>query len=108
MILEGNMDSGTFMETIREPADKKRLREALAAYSHNAWAGYMEYFLGICYAGGDAVLQCPNWAATRCRRQIDTPYSELSDDEQDSDRAEADKMISIVNRHLDSLNQDNV
>ncbi len=62
-------------------------REALAAYAHEAWSGWVRYMLD-------------NWTPdnlARWRRQMDTPYSELFDDEKTSDRAEADKILAVMN-----------
>jgi len=42
----------------------------------------------------------PESYAIRWRRQMATPYSELSDAEKDSDRKEADKFIALLSEHL--------
>jgi hypothetical protein len=59
------------------------LREELAALEHEQWAHWTKYMLDN--------LTEENIA--RWRKQIDTPYSELSEKEKDSDRVWADKVI---------------
>lgn len=62
------------------------LREQIAALSHEQWAGWTEWMLHR--------LTPENIA--RWRRQINTPYSELSEEEKDSDRIEADKILALI------------
>ncbi len=38
----------------------------------------------------------PPWAVERWLRQAKTPYSELSETEKDSDRAEADRFLELL------------
>jgi hypothetical protein len=38
----------------------------------------------------------PIWAVERWKRQMETPYTDLSEGEKESDRAEADKMLEIL------------
>ena len=76
------------------------LREALAEYAHAAWSGWMDYMFEM--SGGahlDGTLAVPADLTERWKRQMTTPYSELSAGEKDSDRDEADKMLAIVGTH---------
>lgn len=72
------------------------LREALADYAHVAWAGWMQYLLrfGEQHADGSFTIQADKVA--RWKRQMQTAYSMLSEAEKDSDRTEADVMLSIM------------
>jgi len=66
------------------------IREQLADYAHDAWSGWMRYLFD-------------NWNQTnidRWRRQMTTPYAELSEKEKESDRKEADRIMEIVNKEL--------
>lgn len=85
------------------------LREKLAAYSHDAWAGWMKYMFSkgtyrvvIANPGDEESTQdewiMPLGAVERWQRQMNTPYAELSEAEKESDRAEADRMIEIMER----------
>jgi hypothetical protein len=71
-------------------------REQLAAYAHEAWSGWMEYLFSKCDKQKYELI-IPAWAVERWGRQMHTPYADLSDKEKESDRAEADKMLAIIN-----------
>jgi hypothetical protein len=100
----------------------EELREALAAYAHESWSGWMKYlFSKLCYSPADAALKdvayeprtthpgqrwntC-QWAGDARRpvdrwlRQLSTPYADLPEAEKESDRVVADKMLEICRRH---------
>ena len=61
-------------------------REMLAELEHKQWAHWTRYML--------ANLTPEN--IERWQRQIETPYSELSEKEKNSDREWADKILSII------------
>jgi hypothetical protein len=63
-----------------------RLRERLAALEHEQWAHWTRYLLDH--------LTPEN--VERWRRQIDTPYEQLSEAEKQSDREWADRVLEIV------------
>jgi hypothetical protein len=69
-------------------------REALAELCHEQWSGWMEYLFSKCSLEGDP-QRIPDWALKRWTRQMNAPYSELSEEEKDSDRREADKFIAL-------------
>lgn len=72
------------------------VREALAEYAHEAWSGWMRYLFRKCNRNSDGSVAIPSWAADRWTRQMHTPYTELPEFMRESDRAEADKMIAII------------
>lgn len=79
---------------------KEQAREELAAYAHEAWSGWMTYMFSKGeFADGFWVM--PEWAVNRWRRQMNTLYADLPEDEKESDRAEADKMIEIISAQFD-------
>lgn len=75
------------------------LREKLAEYAHEAWAGWMKWEyekrLGTSWNKDTEIASYPVQDWDRWRRQMKTPYSELPEHEKESDRNEADRMISI-------------
>lgn len=77
-----------------------KTREALAAYAHDAWAGWMEYLFKQTYllhnSEGREERVIPAWAVERWVRQMRTAYADLPEQEKPSDRAEADKMLAII------------
>lgn len=77
-------------------------REKLAEYAHEAWSDWMRYMFskgkvieGRIDEGGAVLL--PAWAVDRWQRQMNTPYADLSEKEKELDRAEADKILAIIN-----------
>ncbi len=62
------------------------LRERLAALEHEQWAHWTRYLLDHLTPENTEL-----W-----RRQIDTPYEELSESEKDSDQEWADQVLRIV------------
>ena len=76
-----------------------KLREELAALAHEQWSGWMKYLFSKCGPGispGTAVI--PKWGVDRWLRQMDTPYSSLSDSEKESERKEADRVLEIIQK----------
>lgn len=73
-------------------------REALAAYAHNAWAGWMQWLFKFGTLNDDGTFTMDANKVERWQRQMNTPYAELPENEQESDRKEADTMLKIVGR----------
>jgi hypothetical protein len=83
------------------------LRERLAELCHAQWSGWMRYMLGDCDSSICPAVRGPNAEhpqprlqhadyLARWRRQMATPYADLSDAEKNSDRAEADRFIALI------------
>lgn len=76
-------------------------REKLADLCHKQWSGWMKYLFSKCETlptlslNGDIIV-IPTWAVERWKRQINTPYKDLSEEEKNSDRKEADKFIELL------------
>jgi len=81
---------------------EERLVEALAAYAHEAWAGWMNYLFGKCERAdcASSFLVIPEWAVLRWKRQAETKYADLPEQEKESDRKEAREMLRIIREHL--------
>jgi len=79
-----------------QPAHADDLRERLAALTHERWGRWMRYvFLkGTQDEGGETVI---SYRDTDCwMRQMKTPYADLPENEKDSDREEADRMLALL------------
>lgn len=74
------------------------LREELADYAHEAWSGWMKYLFEKSVEEPDGTVTIPAWAVKRWRRQATTIYKDLPEEEKESDREEADRMLEIVCR----------
>ena len=75
------------------PLSEDKLMEKLADLEHDQWSHWTRHMLDN--------LTDENIA--RWRRQIDTPYSELSEKEKDSDREWAKKIIGVINQYQKEL-----
>lgn len=71
------------------------IREQLADYAHDAWSGWMKYMFSKMTINDDGTATMPKWAVDRWSYQMNTKYNELSDDMKESDRDEADKILTI-------------
>ena len=74
------------------------LREQLAALCHEQWSGWMRHLFSQSSPEANGTLVIPEWAVKRWFKQMTTPYHALSHEEQESDRSEADRFITIFNR----------
>ena len=74
------------------------VRESLSSYAHNTWAGWMKYMFEKSVLNSDGTLTMPKWAVERWSRQMNTLYSDLPEEEKESDRDEADRILSIIPR----------
>jgi hypothetical protein len=79
--------------------DASLLREKLAELAHNQWVGWMEYLFSKSKQV-DGCVVIPAWANERWHRQVATRYADLSEEEKDSDRSEADKFLAVFNAEL--------
>lgn len=79
----------------------EELREKLAEYAHEAWSGWMKYMFDKTLPeklyNGEVI---PRDLVKRWQRQMNTPYAELSEEEKESDRLKADRMLEIVMRKV--------
>lgn len=70
-------------------------RETLAAYAHEAWSGWMEYlFSKTSPAPAGQVI--PLASVQRWSRQMRTPYADLPENEKQSDREQADRILETL------------
>jgi len=72
------------------------IREKLANYAHKAWSGWMKYMFGKGHYNVDGSFTIPQNLVERWTRQMNTPYAVLPENEKESDRKEADEMLSIT------------
>lgn len=76
----------SYTEQLYEEFKEDKRREKLAELEHEQWATWTKYFLDN--------LTDENMA--RWKKQIETPYSELTEKEKESDREWADKVLAIL------------
>jgi hypothetical protein len=71
-------------------------REQLAALAHEQWSGWMEYMFSKSVHNADGSVTIPAELVSRWARQMNTPYEQLPEQEKESDRVEADKVIRLL------------
>lgn len=71
-------------------------REALADLSHDIWAHWMEYMFGQGTFNDDGTWTMPAEKVDRWNRQVITRYADLSEQERESDRHQADKILAVL------------
>lgn len=72
------------------------LEEKLAALCHSQWSGWMEYLFGLCSPGADGSVVIPRDLVERWTRQLGTEYEDLPENEKESDRIEARRILDIL------------
>jgi hypothetical protein len=78
--------------------------EKLADCEHASWARWMTYLFSKCESCPEGLL-IPSHLVERWERQANTAYSNLSEQEKQSDRAEVAHIVPIIeeyacNKHL--------
>ena len=82
-----------------EPKDWEALREKLADIEHQRWADWQKYANRkvreeIVFGDVENILE--HWD-----RQVNTPYSKLSEKEKDSDREQVDRYLPLIKALLE-------
>jgi hypothetical protein len=72
------------------------LREQLAELAHAQWAGWMVYLFSKSAHNPDGSITIPPDLAMRWKRQADTSYTDLPENEKESDREEADRYLELI------------
>lgn len=76
------------------------LIELLADKEHESWAHWMKYLFSQCEQGNFGQMVIPAECVARWSRQIDTPYTDLSEKEKQSDRDEVARIIPIIRGYI--------
>ena len=75
------------------------MREELSALQHDIWSHWMKYLFSVCRRENGDALIIPADKVQRWSKQMNTPYSELTEKEKESDRDQADKVIDLITHH---------
>lgn len=73
--------------------------EDLACQEHEQWAHWMKYMFSKSIENVDGSMTIPSELVERWTRQMNTHYSDLTEKEKDSDRAQADYVLEILRYH---------
>ncbi len=74
--------------------------EELAAIEHDRWAHWQDYLQNLCEPQADGSLRIPSHLVERWTRLIETPYSDLTDEERESDREQVLRYLPTILRAL--------
>jgi len=72
------------------------LFEKLAAIEHKRWADWQKYMHSVCAVGYGGSLRIPAKFVKGWKRQIATPYVELSEKEKESDRDQVRRYWPLI------------
>lgn len=70
--------------------------DSLAAIEHERWAHWQRYLHEQCEPLDDGSLRIPAELAARWKRQFETPFAELSENERESDREQVLRYLPTV------------
>jgi|SRR5579885_240478 len=81
--------------------NREALIEALADKEHASWARWMDYLFSKCLEvptpdGRNTEMVIPMGLVERWKRQVVTPYADLSEQEKESDRKEVAHILPII------------
>lgn len=76
------------------------LLEIVANLCHILWTGWMKYLIKSCTLNDDGTVTIGTDKVSRWTRQMNTPYSQLSEQEQSSDIKEARKFLAVIAQFL--------
>lgn len=77
---------------------EQRLLEKLADRAHASWSHWMQYQFSRCNKQPDGSMSIPAELVERWQRQMNTPYSLLSEQEKQSDREQAEPLLPIIDK----------
>lgn len=72
------------------------LLETLASIEHERWSHWQRYMHGKAERRPDGSLVLPADLVRKWEHQIETPYSDLTDKEKESDRDQVKKYLPVV------------
>jgi len=77
---------------------EKQLEEEIADLCHKQWSNWMKYLFSKCYDFKLGLLIIPEEYVKGLKKQINTEYKDLSEEEKESNRIEARKFIKLFKR----------
>lgn len=83
------------------PTAEEKLMEKLAERAHDSWSHWMQYLFSRSCKQADGSVIIPAELVERWKRQMHTPYSQLSEQEKLSDREQAETIFQIIHCAMD-------
>lgn len=88
------------MDDARIDEALEQMVESLAAIEHERWSHWQRYMHSKARRGADGSLTIPADLAERWSRQMDTAYSELHEEERESDREQVRRYLGLIAKRL--------
>ncbi len=83
--------------------NRGELIEKLAAQAHTSWAGWMQYLFQFCTENPDGTVTLRSDKVARWKRQMNTNYENLPEEEKRSDREEAKPILGLLDAYIGPL-----
>lgn len=83
-------------EDIRTILESEAFLDRLAAIEHERWAHWQRYVHTQCERTPDGALLIPAELVARWSAQIDTPFTQLSEAERESDRDQVRRYLPLI------------
>ncbi|MGA4900587.1 hypothetical protein ACPCAJ_22685 [Streptomyces griseoincarnatus] len=80
---------------------KETVLEELASVEHERWSHWQRYLHSQCVRNDDGSLTIPPELVRRWEVQMSTPYSELSEQEKESDREQVRRYLPIISNMIE-------
>lgn len=87
-------------DRIRAALEREQTVDRLAAIEHERWAHWQRYVHNQCEGREDGSLVIPAELVARWEAQIETPYADLSEQEQESDREQVRRYLPVIAEEL--------
>lgn len=81
-----------------KPTQEDELREQLAAIEHERWGNWQEWVHTL-YEDNNDMFET---YIERWKKQIATPYAELSDDEKAADMIQVDRYWPLISKYIEA------
>lgn len=94
----------SFAERARSALEAPEVLQQLAAVEHERWSHWQRYLHSKCARREDGSLIIPAELVDRWEGQMETPYFDLSFEEQLSDQKQVNRYLPVIIDALRSLN----
>ncbi len=81
-------------DRLKEALDE--ILEVLASIEHERWCHWQSYMHSKCLRQDDGALLIPAHLVERWEKQINTVYSELTNEEKESDREQVRRYLPLI------------
>lgn len=85
--------------------NEKEIVEFLADGEHERWARWQRYLHSVCVENKDGSLTIPKEKVDRWTRQMNMPYSELTEKEKNSDRELAIMLLNSLKEFIKNCDE---